>query len=180
MNKISVNLLPPELLSAQKKSSNMAKLNVIAIAALILTIITTTLILTVKIIQASRLQSEKNQLDSLNAELQTFESQDRLQAQLKSRIQQIFSIKTSNPGLVEKIDYSTKLIPSDFRLNHLSFDKNGNVLLSVESTGAAKLKGFFDSLTNPQNQGKISQVLLESLTRGKDDKYTYDLNLEIK
>mgnify|MGYP001562626204 CR=1 FL=1 len=73
------------------------------------------------------------------------------------------------------------LLPSSVSITSISVDKGAEVLISAVATDANSLDELITGLTDVEsNQGKISQVSLESITRGRDGIYRVSLKIKPK
>lgn len=181
MAKSVINLLPPELLNTQKSQRTLAILIWSAGSILLLTISITAAILLYKLFQIQIINSRKQNITDLTSQINSLQIPKSLLFNIHNRLNQLNQVSSQNSLPLTQYTLTLGLVPPEFKISSFINDSQNSVKLSVESTGSAKLKNFFNNLTSPQSaEGKISKVELDSLSRNATDKYKIDLTITYK
>jgi hypothetical protein len=176
-----INLLPPELLNTQKSQRTLSIFIWSAGAILIVVIILTATVLLYKLLQIQQLNANRQLIGELTTEVNSLQIQESLLYNVRTRLSQIKQIDTQNSIPLTQYSLTLGLVPSGFKVISYGNDTTNRVRLSVESTGSARLKNLFDSLTNPANaEGSVAKIELDSLSRSALDRYKIDLTINYK
>lgn len=176
-----INLLPPELLSTQKRQRTLAIFIWFASSLLILIIVLTSLVLLYKLFQIQQINSHKQTIAELTNQINSLQTQESLLSNVRQRLSEIKQVDTLSQTALTQYALTLNLVPPGFRVLSFVNDTTNRVKFSVESTGSARLKNLFDNLTNPGSaEGKIAKIELESLARNAQDKYRADLTINYK
>lgn len=176
-----INLLPPELLNNQKKQRTLSIITWVASGSLLFVIIAASTVLLYKLVQIKQIDSSKQIITELTTQVGSLQIQESLLYNIHNRLTQINQIESQSSTVLTQYNLTLTLIPPGFKLLSFNNDTSNQVKVSIESTGSAKLKSLFDSLTNPQNaEGKVAKIELDSLARNAQDKYKLDLTINYK
>lgn len=180
MDKLKINLIPPEIKAKVKKQAKRSLITRISIGLLGLLIIFTSLILAGVIFQKAALQSLDSEIEKEKQQVGTYKDKEAVVTFLKNRIDTINQYANTQYHQGEIFELITKLFPSGVRLSGLQVDKNPVALLQGETEDTASLDQFFSNLTDPKtNEGKIASVSVESLNKSANGKIRFDLHITI-
>ncbi len=180
MDKLRINLLPPEIKEQAKKAAKQGLINRISIGLLGLLILATSIILGVVIQQGAtinnlnaNIEREKNRISGLG-------EAEAVVKLLKNRIDIINQFETKSYKQAQVYDLITGLIPSGIQVNIIKVSKTPSVVLQADTDNTISLQAFFDNLIDPvKNQGKIKSVTVESLNKNSAGKITLELSIKL-
>ena len=178
ITKISVNLLPQEILLQKGQRSKLLLINKISIFTLVVLVFFTSATLALRLIQGSALQKSQQSL---------VYAQDRVTS-LKDKEQQIFLLKDRLDSIQSLSDLDVKrreifnlvvfLTPPDIHILEISVDKDGNMNISLVSPSLSSIGTLVSNLGNQEkNSNLISRVELQGLSIGKDFVYRFSLRI---
>ncbi len=179
MAKILINLLPPEIMVQELKKAKFYKIQFIGIIIVLVMVflasLTVALLIlqnhSISVIQASLAQEEQKVSDLKNTQASLFLLKNRLNV-----INQYFGTSSQQSSMFRLID---KLIPVSVLINAITIDKNGGVILLATVPDSTILDNLINNLTTQEiNEGKISQVSIESLNRGRDGFYRISFKIK--
>ncbi len=177
--KISINLLPVEFTQAEVKRAKFYKIQAIGVAIVLLMIFLSSVTLALRILQSRGIgriqflmtQSEGKVLDLKDRQAQLLLLKNRL-----TIINQYLGTSSKQTAIFKLLD---KLLPPSLSISSFSVDKSGDVQLTAVAPDTVTLETLITNLTTKESsEGKISQIAIESLNRGKDG--FYRLSLKIK
>lgn len=179
MAKISINLLPAEFIAESYKAAKFYKVQTVGVAAIMLVVFLSSLVVALRILQSRNIQQLQADLNSSEGRISFKQQTEASLFLLKNRlttIDQFLSIPSAQTQMYKAI---IDLLPPTVSLTAISVDKGAEVLVSAVVQDANALDNLIVNLT-PQdnNEGKISQVSIEGITRGRDG--IYRVNLKIK
>lgn len=179
MDKITINLLPKEIVTQELDKAKKNLLTKIAVILLVVLIVATSAILAARIFQKQNLDSLNNQLAGLKSKISALKDQEELTFYLKQRLTTINRLKSDqDQKATQSYNLITALTPATAKISRLSLDKNNNIILTVEIPDVYVMQVFFENLISPKiNQGKISKVRADSLSKTPSDTYRADLTI---
>lgn len=170
--KLSINLLPPEILAQQLKSAKFYKIQTIGVMVILTMIFLASLTIAMRVLQSRNIvevqakvtESAGQVSDLKNTQASLFLLSDRLKA-----ISEYWGISSKQTLMYKLIE---KLIPPSVVINSISIDKTGEVVFLALAPDSLSLDNLLNNLTTKEsNEGKISQVSIDSLNRGRDGLY---------
>lgn len=177
MSKISINLLPPEILDEDKIKGKQPLFTKISISLLILIVALTVAVFMYGISQSLALKNLENQVDQASLKVTTLKEQEGLLTLLKARIDKIKSLAGQESPPAQAFNMISGVMPAEMKLLSFSMDKNSRIILSGETSTTVSIKSFFDSLMDTGKSGGVSSVKVESLSRSMDGKIRFDLTI---
>lgn len=181
MAKISINLLPPEILAEQIKGSKFYKIQLIGIAVILLLIFLSSLTVALRILQSHNISEVQAKVDAAQQQISGLRSTEASLLLLKNRlaiIDQYLGVPSKQSSIYTLLD---KLISSSVAINSMTIDKTGDAVLLVSAPNSDNLESLVESLTiKESNEDKISQVSIDSLNRGRDGLYRVSLKIKAK
>lgn len=180
MDKITINLLPEELLHQAKEYQQRSTIFKLSLGLLVVMIFLASALLVLRFIQNQTLISLNNSLGNSQEKVAGFKNQEGQLVFLKERLGSINSLLNQDSKTVASYNLINSLAPTSLIITTLSADKDGNILITAETPNTAVLRVFFDHLTSPSlNQGKISKVLINSLSQSGNI-YRMDLAVTVQ
>lgn len=181
MNKISINLLPADLIIHEIEEKKRSLKITICIAAIATFILVSLSILFLRFLQNQDAQNANNVLNSTTNVVKNLKSEESALAALRSRLDVISQILKNEP--LEVAAYSTLLSLTSSQANIIGFtvDKKGKVLLSLESSNIRKLQQVLDRLSDPpQTNSRISNLVVDGISKTRSDVYKADITFSFK
>ncbi len=179
MDKISINLLPPEFRQEELKQKKFYKIQVMGVMIIFLMAFLTSMSIALRILQSHNISQVQL---SVNAQEQKVSDLKGTQASLlllKNRlgvIGQYLGTPSKQTFAYALID---QLVGTAISINALSIDRTGDVSIVGLIPDSVALETLIESLTTKEkNENKISQISIDSLSRGKDG--VYRISLKIK
>lgn len=180
MEKISINLLPPELKfekSQEKKKALIAKISVLA---LIVMIGITAFGLSLRVYQKVEVSRLEGQIAGLKNSLSSLGETESMVTTLKGRLQSISQINTSDPKTMNAFNLIYQLFPQDIKVGSFTVDKTGQVQITGEAPTLGSLQSFFNNLTDPSlNQGKVKSIKINSLSKTTLTNIRFDITIAL-
>lgn len=175
----SINLLPVEFITEEAKKNKFYKLQALGIALVLFMIFLSILTISLRIFQSNTIKSA--QVTAANAEGKVSAQADK-QAQLvllKNRLNAIDQYLGTSSKQVEMYNLLDSLIPSSFTVNTISVGVDGKILISAVTFDPFALDSMFSAfLDKEKNEGKISKVAIENISRGRDGIFRVSFSVE--
>lgn len=179
--KIAINLLPPEVTTHEKKQAKFYKIQAIGVAIILVMTFLTSLTLALRILQGRSISLYKDRVAKAEQQVTDLKSTQASLLLLKSRltvIGQYLGVPSKQTAMYQLIE---KLIPSSVTINALAVESVGGVSLTVLIPDAQTLDNLVDNLTTKEaNEGKISQISIENLNKGRDNLFRMNFNIQQK
>ncbi len=181
MAKISINLLPPEIIAKQLKKASFYKIQFAGIVVILTAIFLSSLTVALRILQSHNITVVQAKLSDTQQKISDLKDTQASLVLLKNRlviIDQYLGVSSRQSLMYKLID---KLTPSSVVINEMNVDKEGKVVLLAFVPDSLSLDSLIDQLTiKENNEEKISQVAIESLNRGRDGYYRISLKIKPK
>lgn len=181
MDKLKINLIPPEIREKAKKEAKRSVLARISVGLLGLLILLTSGLLALIIFQNVTLQNLTREIDQERSKIVALKDKEVAVFFLKNRLNSINKFSSSNTKQGQNYDLINSLFPTGADLTSVQIDKTDKILLTGETTSAQNLDLLFDNLTDPKmNEGKIASVLVDSLSRTPNGIIRFNLSINMK
>lgn len=179
--KISINLLPLEIIELEIKKTKFYKIQFIGIAVILSLVFLASLTVALRILQSrniSEVQARISQTEQKASDLKSTQASLLLLKNRLTVIDKYLGIPSKQFEIFKLID---KLIPPAVAINAITIDKTNEVVLMALAPDAGSLDRLVSNLTDKEsNEGRISQVSVESLNRGKDGFYRISFKVRQK
>lgn len=181
MTRISINLLPTEIIAEESKNTNFYKIQFFGVAIILVLIFLTSLTLALQILQnrnlvtaqAKLLESEQKVAGLKKTQVSLFILKNRLTV-----ISQYLGVASKQSSIYRLIN---KLIPPSAVISAISVDKGGTVVILALMSDSESLDQMLNNLTDKErNENQFDQVSVDSLNRGKDGVYRISLKIKPK
>lgn len=180
MDKLKINLIPPELKELAKKDAKRSLVNKISILLLGLLIMVTSGILAVVVYQNMALGALNTSLGQERAKLDSVKDKEVVVKLLKNRIDTINQFTTNRYKQGEIFNIMMSLLPPGIELGSIQINKTPAVIIAGETEDSEVLQTFFNNLTDPKiNDGKITLVTVESLSQSQTGGIRFDLKVNL-
>jgi|SRR3989344_5927690 len=181
MDKIKINLLPPEIREFAKKRNQKALLVKVSILMLILLVIGTSLLLSVVVFQRGTISDLDGSIKQLEVKITTLKQKEVILSVLKNRFTNISKLENTPAKQAETFNLITAIVPQGVDIISLTLDKPESLLLSAETTDMNLLQELFNNLTDPKvHEGKIIAATIESINKRANNKVHFDLTIKLK
>ncbi|MCR4305958.1 MAG: hypothetical protein NUV73_02655 [Candidatus Daviesbacteria bacterium] len=179
MAKISINLLPPEIIAREIKKTKFYKIQAIGIAVILVMIFLASLTMALRILQSRNITEVQAKLGQTEQKVSNLKSTQASLFLLKNRlvvIDKYLGVPSKQAAIYKLID---SLIPPTVVINAININKTDEVVLLALVPDAVSLDTFVNNLTGTEeNEGTISKVSVESLNRGKDGFYRVSFKIK--
>lgn len=180
MDRLSINLLPPELKLNKKKQHKKNLIIRISVGILMLMILITSGLLSVSIYQKSQLEVESTALEKLKSQLGSYREQEVIAFLLRNRLSGITQAENKQFPQTQAFNLLTGITPLDVSIYAFKVDRSDKVNIQGQTNNTQALGELFINLTDPKvNVGKVSKVNLNSLNKSGADLYRFDLNVQV-
>lgn len=179
--KISINLLPPEIITKELKKANFYKIQFAGIVVILTMVFLASLTVALRILQSRNITVVQANLTQTQQRVSDLKDTQAALFLLKNRltvIDQYLGVSSKQSSMYKLIN---KLVPSSVTINAMTIDKAGDVLLLALVPDPVSLDDLINELTAKENnEEKINQVGVESLNRGRDGYYRMSLKIKTK
>ena len=179
--KISINLLPPEIIAQEMKKAKFYKIQVVGIGIILIMIFLTALTLTLRILQSKNIAEVKASLEKSEQKISSLKSIEESIVLLKNRlsvVNQYFGVSSKQSAMYELID---KLTPPSVVINSISVNKTSEVIVQAYVPDPVSLDNFVNNLIGTENnENKISEVAIDNLSRSRDGLYRVSFKIKPK
>lgn len=179
MTRISINLLPPEVLAKEQKEARFYKIQAIGIVIILIMIFLTSLTLALGILQSRNISVAQANIAGTEQKISSLKDTEASLFLLKNRlttINEYLGVPSKQSSAYRLID---RLVPPQIAVNTISIGSTGEISLMALVPDGVSLDALMTNLTTKeQNEDKISQVSIENLSRGKDGFYRISLRIK--
>lgn len=177
--KITINLLPVEFIAEEIKKNKFVKIQKIGIGIVLLMIFLSFLTLSLRIFQSNNTKSAQITVANAESKVTAFSSKQAQLLLLKDRLVAINQYLGISSKQVDLYNLSASLIPPDVIVNTASVGSEGSVVISAVTTDPISIDRMIsDFLNKEKNEGKINQVSLENISRGRDGTYRVSFTVQ--
>lgn len=181
MDKISINLLPPELLNVKRTNAHKSLLFKASIGILVIMIGVTGSLLFVNLIQNQALSQATEQNQEAHQQLDSLSSQQSAIFSLKQRLGTIDILIATTSATEQTFNLISSLLPADISVDSINIDKKNGITLSVKANDSTSFNTLVNNLTDPAiNHGQITQATLNSLSLKGDLIYHAEIAIVTK
>ena len=181
MAKIAINLLPIAFREEEVKSAKFYKIQAIGVGIILVMTFLSSLTIALRILQSNNITKIQNRLTLAESRVSDLKNTQASLLLLKNRLTAIdlyLGVPSAQTLLYNLIG---KLLPPLVSVNGISIDKVGNAVIVAVVPDALTLDNLVTNLsTKENNEGKIAQVLIDSLNRGRDGVYRISLKIKPK
>ncbi len=177
--KISIDLLPIEFKADEIKKAKFYKIQILGVAVILLIIFLSSLTVALKILQTQNISQAEAKLDKIQQQVGGLKDTQSSLVILKDRLTAINQYLGVPSRQVQVYKLIYQLLPASVSVNSISIDKVGEVLVLATVSDASVIDQIINNMLSAEiSEGKISQVKVETLSRGRDG--IYRLSLKVK
>lgn len=179
MEKIAINLLPPEYKAAEAKAAKFYKVQVISVAAVMLVVFLASLALALRILQNQNIKAAQANLTDQEQKVSQLKGRQASLFVLKNRLSAINHYATTS---IQAQTYRLldKLLPPQIVINSLAVDRQGIAFIVAVVQDPLRLDTLISNLISKEAEGQVSEVSIESLNRGRDGIYRISFKVKPK
>ena len=179
--KIAINLLPVEFTQQEAKRARFYRVQTIGVSVILLVVFLSSLSVALRILQSQNIKGIQTQV---SASEQKVSDRKDIQASLlllKNRLITIDQYLNSTSKQTQMYQLLDQLIPQGVLINSISVNKSGETIILAQVADSPTLDSLVDSFINKQsNEDKISQVALDTLSRGRDGVFRITMKIKPK
>lgn len=180
MDKLRINLIPPELKELAKKDAKRSLVNKISILLLGVLVLFTSGVLSVVVYQNMTLEALNVTLGQERSKLESVKDKEVVVKLLKNRIDTINQFTTNRYKQGEIFNTMMSLLPPGIDLGSIQINKTPSVIIAGETGDSEVLNNLFNNLTDPKiNDGKITSVTVQSLSQSQNGGIRFDLKVNL-
>ncbi|KKQ66427.1 MAG: hypothetical protein US86_C0005G0038 [Candidatus Daviesbacteria bacterium GW2011_GWA2_38_24] len=177
---ISINLLPQEVLLAEKDVAKRTLVKKISILVLVLTSLLTAATSGVNIYQKSQVNQLQDQMDQSQQQISALKVKEGLLVSLKQRLGFISNLLSAPSKQADVYNTITTLTPPGVKVLVFNVDAKNKITVSGEASDNSSLEAFFENLTEPdKNQDQIQKVNLDNLSRTANGTFRFETSIEL-
>lgn len=181
MAKISINLLPPEIITKELKKANFYKIQFAGIMVILTMVFLSSLTVALRILQSRTITEVQAKISQTQQRVSDLKDTQAVLFLLKNRltiIDKYLGVPSNQAMMYQLVD---KLIPAGVTINTVNVTERSEVSILALVTDSSSLDNLINKLTTEEdNEGKIRQVGVESLNRGRDGIYRISLTIKPK
>lgn len=168
-NLLKINLLPGEFLASQKEYQKFHKIQIVCILIILTLAFLASLTVALRVFQTQRVNAAQTLLDEYTNKVGSFKETEAQLLILKNRLSTIGTLTGSPSKQRQMYNLINQLLPAQIVVNSMNVDSNGNVTVAVIAQDVNSLQLLLDNLLSPEsNEGLVSKVEVENLTRSRD------------
>lgn len=180
MDKLKINLIPPEIKEKAKKDAKKSLSTRISIGLLGVLILVTIGVIGVSIYQSVTIRNLNNDIETEKSQLSELKDKEAVAYFLKNRIDAINKFSTTQNTQNEVYDLITSLLPPGVVILALQIDKSDKVFVQGETGSSKSLDVLFNNLSDPQTHtGKIASVSIESVSKNRTGVINFTLTINL-
>lgn len=179
--KLNINLLPLEFREEDSKRIKFYKVQAIGIAVMLFMFFLASLTVALRILQSQNISQIQNKLSQSRQKVSEFKNTQASLFILKNRLSSIDQYLETSSDQTKIYKIITGLVPPSISLNMLSINRNGEVLLVATTSDPNAIDNLLNTLNSKErNEGRISQISVENINKGKDGVYRLSLKIQSK
>lgn len=180
-SKLSVNLLPPEILLQRKQSFKLSLANKLSIVLLVTLVFFSSVTLAFRLIQNAQKETAENNLVLAETRMSGLKPREEEAILLKGRLASIEKLLGGDVKRKAIFNLVVYLALPDMQISEAAVDSQGNMSISMVSQTIESFDNFLSNLSSQEkNFGMVQKVHLESLSMGRDAAYRFALKITPK
>lgn len=179
MPKIAINLLPEEFISSRIKEMKFYKLQTFGVAVTLFLVFLSSLTVALRILQHQRIDQVQKQLETAQQKVLSFKDIEVTLMVLKNRLTDIDKYIGTASLQSELYNLVNAILPSSVSISSLVIDRSGQITISAVIPDSSSLDTVTTNLLDKSNSG-LTQVSIDSLSRGRNGAFRINLNIKSK
>lgn len=181
MEKININLLPSEFTVQEVKKAKFYKIQAIGVVAILLIIFLSSMTVALRILQNQNIKLVQAKLSQDEDRVSNLKDRQASLLLLKNRLTTIDQYLGTSSPQAKSFEMLNNLLPPSLIISSENINSSGEVSIVAVVPDSQILDNMIASLTTEgTNQGKISQVSLDSLSRGRENAYRISFKIKLK
>lgn len=181
MSKISINLLPAEILIKRQQSAKLTVINKISVSLLLLLIFFASATFALRLSQSLKLKDLNQNLVFAKDKVTSLESRESKVQIIKSRLSSIDKLSSGDSKLKDLFNLVILSVPQGIEVLDLSVTKLGAVTITLQTAKLELIESFFTNINSiDKNQVLVSKIDLDGFSLGKDLVYRVALKITAK
>lgn len=177
--KIAINLLPIEFTQAEVKRSKFIKIQTLGIGVILLMVFLSSLSVALRILQSQSIKNIQTQVSATEQKISDLKDRQTSLLLIKNRLTVINQYLGNSSKQTAMFILLDKLLSPSILINSTAVGRSGEVSILALVPDSLTLDNMISNLTDKtQNEGQISQVSIDSISRGKDGVYRVSLNIK--
>lgn len=179
MEKISINLLPPEFTAEEVKKTKFYRIQALGISIILLMIFLSIVTVSLRILQSNRIKVAQIEAEELERKVSSLSSRQASLVLLKSRLDAINQTLGTSSKPAEMYTLVNNLLPPTLKVSSVAVGREGSILISALAPDVQTLDQIFsDLLDKEKNENKVSKVSIEALNRGREGIFRVSFQVE--
>ncbi len=179
MNRLSINLLPPEFAVEKKFKAKKTLVFKSSVAVLVVMIILSAAILGLGFYQNSYLDKSEATLASSEQKIASLKDREGLILALTSRVNNIRKLLQQESPEAAAYLYITGLTPPGINITVFNTESGGSIRLTGTANDSTDLGTFLDKLAGEKASGNITTIKLDSLSQSSDLDLNFDMLISV-
>ncbi len=181
MSQIAINLLPVEFREQEIKRTKFYKLQSVGIGIIMLMVFLSSLTVALRILQSQNISQIQKRVIASEQKVSDLKTTQGSIILLKDRLTAISQYLGTPSQQSKMYKLISDLLPPTVSVGSVSVGREGDILLFVATEDSNALDQFITNLISKEkNQDKISQVSLETLSRGRDEIYRVSFKIKAR
>ncbi len=177
--KIAINLLPIEFTQAEVKRARFIKIQTIGVLVILVMVFLSSLSVALRILQSQSIKGIQTQVSASEQKISDLKDKQVSLLLIKNRLAVINQYLGNSSKQVAMLILLDKLLPPAISINSTIIDKSGEISILALIPDSLMLDNMINNLTDKtQNEGRIREISLDSISRGKDGVYRVSLKIK--
>lgn len=178
MDKIRINLLPPELKETEKKHNKLPILNLISLGVLVLSVVITAGVLFWSFYENQKYNNTTKEYEKLKKEISGKQKTELLNIFIKERVKNIKTLLSQDSPQPKLLNLVYNLAQTNASITQIRVDAKANLLLSGQSPTLPQARKFLVDIIDPtKNEGYFSKIMAEKFSKNSSGSYSFDLSI---
>lgn len=180
MDRISINLLPPELSKVKKKNIKEELVIKSSLFVLVAMVIATSVLFSLVVASGQELKKQTASEEDFKAKLNQFKEQESLALLLKGRLGTINTLIQKENPQVKAFNIVNRLKPDGIKILTLNTDKGNLATFQGETSSPQSLQDLLNNLSDPSiHENKVKSTNVESLNYNANRKVIFNLQISL-
>lgn len=181
MEKISINLLPLEYATEEIKRAKFYKVQLLGVVAILLVVFFTSLAVALRILQSQNIREVQTTLSQEEERVSRLKDRQTSLLVIKNRLSTINQYLGVTSKQVSTFNLLNQLLPPQLAISSLSVNRSGDAFIVALAADNLTLDNLVSNLISKDDKSqKISQMSIDTLTRGRDGIYRISFKLKMK
>lgn len=181
MERININLLPPEFRAEQVKKIKFYKAQMVGVAVILTMFFLASLTVSLRLLQNYQIKQAQVQLVQAEQKVLDVKEQQTQLMLLKNRLAQIEKFLGVTSKQTTLYNLIASILPESLTVSTISVDKAGVVSIVAVAPSVQTLDDLVSKLTQKEtNEDKIQSLSIDTLSRGREGVYRVSLTVQPK